>query len=151
MTADLIAVADAVVAALNGHTFSAPYNAPLGSARYYVPVFNLAALATLKVSVVPQASNTTLATRQRLQEVEYRISVGITQAVPDMTPASCDPLSGLVQEVQDFLIQTPLVMTAGTLRPSTIALSNEPIYDPDKLEFESVFQSVLNVTYKGFR
>src|SRR5262245_19869085 len=99
MNADLIIVADAVVTALKGHTFSAPFSAQLPAARFYVPVFALASLQSLQVPVVPRTVTTTVATRGRLQEIEMGIDVGIMQQVADLTPAVCDPLAGLCQEV----------------------------------------------------
>ena len=151
MNADLIIVADAVVQALNGHAFSAPFNTPLGAVRLYVPVFTLVNLASLKVPVVPRTVTTTVATRGRLQEVEMGIDVGIMQQVADLTPASCDPLAGLCQEVSDFLLTTPLSTAVGQFKPSAVGLANTPVFDPDNLDAARVFQSVISITYKGYR
>ena len=151
MNADLLIVADAVVTALRGHTFSAPFNTTLNAARYYVPVFALAGLQSLQVPVVPRTVTTTVATRGRLQEIEMGIDVGIMQQVADLTPAVCDPLMGLVQEVSDFLLTTPLSTAVGQFKPSAVGLANTPIFDPDNLDAARVFQSVISITYKGYR
>jgi len=151
VTADLLVVADAVVAALVGHTFSAPYNTPLPATRMYIPAYTLQDVATLKVPVVPRGVTTTVASRGKMQELDFRIDVSVIQQVPDTSNATVDPLMALVQEINDFLLVTTLATGVGMVRPTSISIANEPHYDDDRLEAMSVFQSVLSVTWRGFR
>ena len=56
MAADILNLADAIVADLNGHSFSQPFTAERG----YLPTFELPELGDLKVTVVPTPSDATV-------------------------------------------------------------------------------------------
>ncbi|HUU08908.1 MAG TPA: hypothetical protein VM431_00030, partial [Phycisphaerae bacterium] len=67
-------IADAVVAELNGHTFSRPFTA----ARFYRPVFDLAEMSALHVSVVPKGLAIERLDRSRNQH-DVQVDIAVQQ------------------------------------------------------------------------
>jgi hypothetical protein len=149
VAAEILAIADAVVAALNGHTFSAPYNAPLGAVRAYVPVYELEDLAALKVTVVPRGVSGELAViaRDRRRQMGYQVDVAAQKRVEGMNPADIDALVLLGEEVADFLFKTPLT----GVTPSAVMLLPTVVPDADQLEQLHTVTVVASVTYRSFR
>ena len=72
--ATILTIADAVVAELNGTSFSLPFTAT----RAYIPRFDLADMATLRVTVVPKGLEIAAGSRGKDQH-DYRVDVGVQQ------------------------------------------------------------------------
>jgi hypothetical protein len=136
-------IADAVVAELNGHTFSQP----LTAARYYRPLFDLKDMAALHVSVVPKGVSVERLDRSRHQE-EYQVDVAVQKKVEALDNATLDALAGLVEEIRLFLQDRRL-----TSYPAAVWLRTEnvPIYAPEHLDELRQFTSVLTLTFRVVR
>ena len=72
MLANIVAIADAVTAELNGHSFSQPFAAQ----RLYLPVFDLQSMSDLKVTVVPRGISSSALDRSR-DSFDYQIDVAV--------------------------------------------------------------------------
>ena len=136
-------IADAVVAELNGHTFSQP----LAAVRHYRPLFDLAQMQDLHVTVVPKALAVERLDRTSHQE-DYEIDVAVQRKVDAVDNTTLDPLTALVQEVADFLRGRRLAALPAAL---CVAVRNEPIYAPEHLDELRQFTSVLTFTYRVVR
>lgn len=136
-------IADAVVTELNGHTFSQAFTA----VRHYRPLFNLADMQSLHVTVVPKAVSVERLDRTSHQE-DYQVDVAVQKKVDAVDNTTLDPLTALVQEVADFLRGRRL---AGLPAAICVADRNEPIYAPEHLDDLRQFTSVLTFTYRVVR
>ena len=140
----IIAIVDAVVQALNGHSFSQPFTAR----RHYVPTFDLKDMKNLHVTVVPRGVEMSTASRTLLQH-DVQIDIGIQQKLPADTTsdqARIDTLMGLVQEVADVL------RAAGHFDEAQwVRTENKPVYSPEHLEQLRQFTSVLTLTLRTLR
>ena len=135
----IIAIADAIVAALNGHSFSQPFMAQ----RCYVPTFDLKDMKNLHVTVVPRGVEMTNASRLAVQS-GVQIDIAIQQKLPADTAgdsAAIDDLMGLVEEIADFIRATSHFGDAAWVK-----MANTPIYSPEHLEQLRQFTSVLTLT-----
>ena len=141
MSSQIIAIADAVAQALNGHSFSQPFTAR----RCYVPTFDLKEMKSLHVTVVPRGVEMTTANRSMIQNA-VQVDVAIQQKLPaPASPASdqafIDSLMGLVEEVADFIRTTGRFGDAAWVK-----MENTPIYSAEHLEQLRQFTSVLTLT-----
>jgi hypothetical protein len=136
-------IADAVAAELNGHTFSQPFEAK----RYYRPLFDLAAMSALHVSVVPKGVSAERMDRSRHQE-EYQVDVAVQKKVEALDNATLDLLAGLVEEIGLFLRDRRLAACPAAVWLRT---ENVPIYAPEHLDELRQFTSVLTLTFRVVR
>ncbi len=136
----LIALADAIVASLNGGTFSVPFQAERG----YRPVVELPALETVKVTVIPKSLAISAATRTD-GFYDCAIDIGVQRKVNPDEPAELDALMKLVEEIGDHLRNRRL---DGLAIAAWLSLENEPVFAPDHLEQHRQFTSVMTVTYR---
>ncbi len=148
MTAQAVAIADAMVAVLNGATLSQPLTAK----RYYLPEFELKEMDTLHVSVVPAELDEEIADRSR-DRSEYKIHVAVQKRVakqgsPGIDSDAIDELMALVQEIDDLLRHKPL---AGYEQAHWMKTENKPIYDPKQLKENGLFVSLLAFTFHVVR
>lgn len=142
MAATIIAIADAVVEELNG----APFSQPLVAVRHYQPVFELAGMTGLKVSVVPRSVASQALDRNR-DRLECTIDVAVQQKL-EPTAEHLDPLMALVEEIADHFRRRPL---AGFPQARCTATANDPVYAPEHLEEFRQFTSVLTLTFQVWR
>jgi hypothetical protein len=135
-----VAIAEAVVAALNGHSFSQPFI----SERSFLPKFDLKELKTLKVVVVPRGRVLSVADRSRAQQ-DYAIDIGVLLKLSGTTPGQVDPMISLVEEIADFFRAKRL-----SDYPAAAWLKTEhnPLYDLEHLDQLRQFTSVMSVTYR---
>jgi len=142
----IVDIADAVVAELNGHTFSQSVTAQ----RLYRPVFDLADMKTLHVSVVPKGVEMQGASRTLVQH-DYQIDVGVQKKLPTNPSgdnAEIDVLMALVEEIADFFRQRRLQTLPNVVWVQT---QNLPIYSLEHLEQLRQFTSVLTLTFRVLR
>jgi len=131
-------IAEAVVVALNGHTFSQPFTA----ARAYRPVFDLKDLTDLHVTVVPKGMELTTAGRG-LAQSDLEIDIGVQKKLASGDNAEIDALVGLVQEIAEF------VRATGRFGDATwVKTENTPIYSQEHLGELRQFTSVLTLTLR---
>lgn len=138
MDAQLVQLADAVVTALNGRTFSRSFLAR----RAYVPSVGPGAVG-LTVLVVPRGVEIEPLHREAVQ-VTAKIDVGVIQTVAPERMEEIDPLLGLVEEIGDFLKFREL---EGFPTAQWVGLAHQPVYVPEKLEKHRQFFSVLTLSY----
>jgi hypothetical protein len=134
---DIIALADAVAAAINTGSFSMPVTAQ----RLLLPEFELADLADLKVTVVPKSVEMATLTRQTMI-YEVAIDVGIQKKLNGEVDTELPGLLNLVEEINVFLRKHALSGAVWTKS------SIDPIYAREHLSQSRVFTSVLTITYK---
>ena len=139
----ILTIADAVVAELNGHTFSLPFTAT----RTYVPRFDLADMATLRVTVVPKGLEITSGSRGKDQH-DYRVDVGVQQKFSEGDAAELDPLMGLVEEIADHFRN--LVLDTDP-EAACVKVENGPIYAQEHMREGRLFTSVLTLTFRTWR
>jgi hypothetical protein len=137
ITTDL---AKAIVAELNQHDFSMPFEATY-SVR---SSFDLTKLDTLQVAVVPKELEIDDISRCSSKYVAT-IDIGVSQRIGDRTPEEAVEVFGaLVDEIAEYLKATTLQQfPAAQCR----GISFEPIFIPDHLHGQRIFTSVLNVKY----
>lgn len=142
MPASIIAIADAVTAELNATSFSKP----LTAVRHYEPTFELSAMSTLRVSVVPRSLTSKTLDRSR-DSFDFEIDVAV-QKKTDPTLANLDELMELVEEIADHLRLNPL-STLPDVRCMEVA--NAPVYALEHLQEFRQFTSVITLTYRKYR
>jgi len=135
-----VSIAEAVVSALNDHTFSKPFT----SERSFLPKFDLKDLKILKVVVVPRARNLSASDRSRSQQ-DYVIDIGILQKLNGTNPEQVDPLIGLVEEVADFFRGQRL---PGYPAAAWVKTEHAALYDVEHLDQLRQFTSVMSLTYR---
>jgi len=144
MASIITTIADAVVAAMNGPTFSRAFTAQ----RSYLPIFDLKDMVDLHVTVVPKAVSSEASSRNASQE-EYQIDVAVQQKVASLEPVSIDPLMAIVQEIVDFWRLRRVMI--GALPAVCIKASNLPVYAPEHLSQMNQFTSIVTLTFRMVR
>lgn len=139
----LIAITDAVVASLNGGSFSQSFTA----ARHYQPVFDLPEMATLHVSVVPKAIDVLASTRNQNQH-DYAIDIGVQQKVAD--DAETDALMALAEEISDHF-RLGRVQVTGVGSVPMLKVATEPVFAPEHLTEKRLFTSIVTLTFRVLR
>ena len=140
-------LADAVVAELNGRSYSLPFTAQ----RRWAPLLEVSELTALTVTVVPKDLARTPATR-KADQLDPSVWIGIQQKLTPgteaETAAQIDQLVDLVHEIAESLTRT---------RPATlpdaacVGVENDPVVSPEHLRAERVFTSILTATYRLVR
>jgi len=118
-------IADAVVAELASGSFSQP----ISPQRLVLPEFDLAALADLRVTVVPKAIEISAASRVASRH-DVQIDIGIQKKLGKDLDAEVPVLCELVDEIAAFLKRRPLQATPHAV---WVRSANEPIYAPEPL------------------
>ena len=91
-------IADAVVAALNGHTFSLDFTA----VRKYRPYLKREEMGDdLYVTVIPATYAAEPADRARRQR-DFAIDVAVQQAVDPESLTACDALADLLEDIEEL-------------------------------------------------
>ena len=133
-------IAKSVVAELNKHNFSLPFEAVFS----VKPGFELAELDMLRVIVVPKTLEIETASRSS-SKYFVSVDIGIMRRLGNLTPEEAvETLGNLVDEIIDFL-KTRTLAEFPVAR--CIAVANDPIYIPDHLTQSRTFTSVVNVKY----
>ena len=133
-------IADAVVAELNGHTFSQPFTA----VRTYDTTLALEDAGTLHVTVVPKALTEEVASRAA-DQVDYAIDVGVRKKPAQVSNAEMDPLVTLVEEIRTFFRRRRLTAYPGAM---CIRTPIEPVFAPEHLREYGQFTSILGLTFR---
>ena len=136
----IINIADALVTALNGHSFSEPFTA----ARAYRPAFDLKDMTDLHVTVVPHGIEMSMLGRNVVQDdVQIDLAVQKRLSAPESEDNEIDALMALVREITDFVRSTG--QFAGAVWTRT---ENVPIFSPEHLGELRQFTSVLTLTLR---
>ena len=141
-------IADAVVAALNGHTFGMSFAA----VRSYRPVYAREEMKDLHVTVVPGGYSMENLGRGQIQE-DYTVEIAVQQAPETTGNAALDPLVGLVEEIRDFFLanRRMAAMPSVICLRAAFAAGSERGYAPEHLDQLQQFTSVLTLTFRVVR
>ncbi len=145
----VVDIADAVTAELNAAP-AGTFDPAFSAERRVLPVFELADLAELRVTVVPKGVQITGSTRSASQ-YDISVDIGVQRKLPPgdkNLDAEVTTLGTLVDEIADHLRQRPLSTAPYATWVST---ANEPVYAPEHLLEHRVFTSVLTVTYRALK
>jgi hypothetical protein len=139
----ITAIADAVVASLNGA--AGGFSMPFAAQRSYQPSFTLEDLQDLHVSVVPRS--VTIAASSRAQsQYDFAIDLGVQKKLASGgDEAGIDALLDLTQEIADHLRFARLADFPAAV---WVALAHEPVVAPEHLDQHRQFTSILTVTYR---
>jgi len=145
----LIDIADAVVAELNGTSGPKVGQPPtaLNARRFYRPVFDLAEMKDLHVTVVPKGLEMRVADRTLVQH-DCSIDVAVQKKLQTADNAEIDGLMALVEEIADFFRLRRLVSQPNAIWVRT---ENSPVYSQEHLEQLRQFTSVLTLTFRVLR
>jgi hypothetical protein len=135
-------LAQAVVAALNAHTFSAPFTA----AFTYRPSVALKDLETLHVTVCPSAWEDRIIGR-RVTQLDITIDIAVQQKVDPTDTAAQSALYDLVSDIADFtewmaISDPPAAWIGHEMLPESPAG-----YRPDHLREMSIMTLVLRLQF----
>ena len=136
-------IADAVVTELNAHTFSQAFTAQ----RHYRPIFDLAEMQDLHVTVVPKGLAIERLDRSRNQH-DVQVDIAVQKKCQAADNAELDPLTALVEEIADFFRLRRLTVCPEAV---WIRTENAPIYAPEHLDELRQFTSVLTLTFRVVR
>ena len=136
-------IAKSVVAELNQHEFSLPFEAVFS----VNPGSELEELDTLHVLVVPKTFEIETITRSSSKYL-VSVDIGIIRRLGKLSPEEAvETLGDFVDEVIEFL---KTVTLDGFPAAQCIGVANDPIYIPDHLTQSRTFTSVVNVKYVLF-
>ena len=135
-----IDIADAIVAELQGGSFSEP----LTVTRRVLPEYELSELKALTVTVVPKSVGIANITRES-SSYEVAVDIGIQQKIGKDTDAEVARLSGIVSELVTFLNRQKL---ASFPAAQFMKIANEPVYAPEHLSEKRLFTSIVTLTYR---
>ena len=141
--AQILDIADAVVAELNAETFTQDFTA----VRRYVPRYEPKDIKELTVTVIPGPQAVEQAARDA-GEHDYTIMVGVQIKLDSQDAAEVDPMVGLVEEIADFLAAQEL---ADVPEASCLGATNEEPYIPELMDQFRVFTSFVVVNYRMLR
>jgi len=131
-------IAEALVAALNGHTFSPPFTA----VRAYRAAFDLKDMKDLHVTVVPKGVEMSAAGRG-LAQSDVQVDIGVLKKLSAADNVEIDALMELTQEIAEFVRATRQFGNAAWVRTE-----NLPIYSQEHLAELRQFTSVLTLTLR---
>ena len=136
-------IADAIVAELNGATFSQPVTA----VRSYLPQYDLTEMQNLHVTVVPKGVVLGSADRSRGQG-DYSVDVAVQRKFAAGDNADLDGLTNLVEEIINHFRGRRL-----DSYPDAAWLKTEQtvLYAPEHMAELRQFTSIVTFTYRVLR
>lgn len=143
MPSELIQIADAVVAALNAATFAMPFTAE----RHYQPVFDLAEMKDLHVSVVPRGTEITQVARAK-GTFDHKVDVAVQKKFVKGDAAELDPLVALAEEIAESFRAKRL---PGMPDAAWVKTEHAPVYAQEHMQELRQFTSVMTLTFRVTR
>ena len=137
--ARILDIADAVAAELNAHEFGTEFTA----LRAYLPRFDLEAMGTLHVTVVPNALEMSLSTRGG-GDRDYVVDVGVQKRFAQGESDEVDGLMDLVEGVALHFEGLALEDQGVTC----IGVKNAPVYVQEHMAELRQFTSVVSLTFR---
>ncbi len=142
----LLNIADQVVSVINAApdgTFGLSFTAQ----RRFVPRYSGKDLASVAVDVIPLDDASSLASRSSWQH-DYPIGIVIQQRMGTDEEAQAAALLTLAETIDAYLKAT----TLATTKHVTLMESSYPrLFDPDRIENNKTYYTVLRLTYRGWR
>jgi hypothetical protein len=144
MAANLITLADSIVASLQGAGLTPAFTAE----RKFLPRWDRSELATLRVTVIPLGGSEQIASRRAFRE-ELLVDVGLQKAFdPTVANTDCDPLVELFENIKGHLrFQT----FGGYSWAATENVSNNPFWADKPFAELAVFTAATRFTWRKFR
>jgi hypothetical protein len=136
-------IAEAVKDELNGHEFGMEFEATRG----YLPLFDLAEMKDLHVTVVPKGMTMEMARRDAARH-DVQLDVAVQKKLDAADNSEIDALMALVEEISDFLRFRRLEGLPGA---AWLKVENAPVYSQEHLSEMRQITSVLTVTYRVMR
>ena len=140
MSVNTIQISDALVAALNGGSFSSKQ---FIAKRSVLPLFELKDLSDLQVTVIPRNVEISILSRDK-QMYEHTIDIAIQKKVDKPIEVEFDSLIlfvfELAQAIGGYDLRSICAVYSG--------IDIKPLYSLDDLAQDGVFTSVLSVKYK---
>jgi hypothetical protein len=133
-------IAAAVVTELNGHAFGQPFTAQ----RLYLPVFDLADMTDLHVTVVPKGVSVEPFGRAACQ-YDYSLDVGVQKKLSSGDAAEIDPLLALVEEIGQFFRNRRLAAYPAAIWART---EYAHLYAQEHMAQLRQFTSVITLTFR---
>ncbi len=145
MSSRIADLGDAIVASLNGGTFSQDFTA----ARKWIVKWSLAELSTLRVTVVPGPSKFELVDRGE-DDQEHQVDIAVQKKIDPDTNTNVDELVEQVEEIIEHCRK--LSLTAGSAnvlctKRETIS-PDLAVVDPQMLKDKRTFTGVIRTTWK---
>jgi hypothetical protein len=141
---DAVAIADAIVGLLNGASLSPAFTA----ARGYVLVGDLSTAAGLRVTVIPATLAVEAIDLKPRRAFDWEIAIAVQQRLPSARPENVDPLMLLVQRIIDLFV--PGEYIADHLA-RLMGLTCVPVFDPERLDTQGMFTSIVTVVARVTR
>jgi len=138
MSSTILAIADAIVASLNGAPFSMPFTAE----RHLVPSVTLEDLSVLHVTVAPRTIERA-ASGRRESWFDCTIDVGVQKKVSG--DADADELIALTEDIAEHLSHQRLT---GAPEAAWLNTTTDPLISPEHLDQQRTFTSVVSVAYR---
>ncbi len=140
MNADVINIADAMVVVLNGATLSQTFSAE----RVWLIVQELPTLAGLKVTVIPAMVAIRAFDLKPRRAFDWSIAIAVQKRLASSAKEYVDPMILLVQEIIDLFVPGAYFANKTANVQSLEAM---PLYNPDKLDTQGLFESLITVTF----
>ena len=141
--ATTVDIAKGVVTELNAETFTTDFTAT----RFYLPIKTLEDMTSLVVFVASGEATDQEYTRNATLGT-YDIRVTVQQQVDPSVLAPIDVLLTLVEDIADFFRLRPMTAVGTALWAS---VEHAPLYDRDLLLEQSLFLSVITLTFTVVR
>lgn len=146
-----IQIADAIVAEINGHAWTAAPDT-VAANRRYLAIYEGDDLATLQIAVAPIERSDKNATREK-QQSDHGIMIDVQKRVT--TPPYTTEMDGLVNfvaELKDFYddnhrLASPL--EAFWIEAVELVDGNGRLWAADALYFDHAFEAALRLTVRG--
>jgi hypothetical protein len=143
MPSELLRISDAVVEALNAAILSQPFTAE----RHYQPVFDLAEMTDLHVTVVPRGVEVSQAARGKVQ-FDCKVDVAVQKKFEKGDAAELDPLMELASEIAEIFRAKHL---EDFPEAAWIKTEHAPVYAQEHMQELRQFTSVMTLTFRVVR
>jgi len=138
-------IAEAVKDELNAGVAAGSFGTwQFAAARLNVPLFDLADLKSVHVSVVGRSFAESPISRSDTS-TDLEIDVAVQKKVSSVEPAEIDPLADLVEAVIGFFRNRRLTGMTDAVWRST---RNDMMYIPEHLDEKRLFTSVITLSYR---
>lgn len=143
MPAHLTTIADAVVAALNGATFSEPHKAVFAE-RCYRPQAKLEEInGKVLCRIVPRSKAAAVLSRAATKEKEIQVDIGIQRKLDFSKNDDADAMELLCEEIENLFLGKALSTVARCIESEI-----SPPYSLEHAEQMELYTTVIRLTFK---
>ena len=144
MSSKIIAIADAVVTALNAATLTQTITA----ARAYVPKFDLHSSTAVEVCVVPMSDDREMESRGS-DAADIQIDIGIKKKLQNAVAdelAEIDAMMDFCEEIRPVLNRQRITDVENSV---CMRIRHEPIYSVEEVDGSRTFLTVMTATFRA--